>query len=118
MFNIPITILYHTEEDITLLSAGVNIDDIVKVEPISLDNVSQNDIDSYDHCRHVPHTILHLTDGRKLPVREHAAEINVYLDAYRRLDEFFTRPRPAPSRGGLRLIHGSSCGTSEASTPA
>lgn len=121
MFNLPVTILYHTPAEIILLSAGVDIDNIVKVEPISLDKGSPSDIDSYDNCRHVPHTLLHLSDGRKLPVREVPSEINVYLDAYRKLDQFFTTPpveRSKPVREGLRLISGGLCDSSEASTPA
>lgn len=123
MFNLPITILYQRPDGPLPLSAGIDIDSIIKVERISLDKGPQSDIDFYDNSEHVPHTLLHLTDGRLLPVRERPSEINVYLDAYRALEGFFTSTplaeRPSPSVGvGLRLIHGSQCDTSVASTPA
>lgn len=124
MFSVPITIIFQHPEGPILLSSGVDIDRIVKVEEISLDKAPQNDIDFYHSCPHVPHTLLHLNDGRKLPVREYPSEIIVYLDAYRKLDEFFTIPRPErrPSEIGeppFRLLQGGlSCDTSAASTPA
>jgi hypothetical protein len=125
MFNLPITLVVGVTGDLPrILSAGVDIDNIVKVEPISLDNGTQLDVESYDNCEHVPHTLIHLEDGRLLPVRERPDEINVYLDAYRSLEGFFTttplseRPPATAIRGGLRLLHGGKCDTSVASTPA
>jgi hypothetical protein len=107
-----------------ILSAGIDIDRIVKVEKITLDSDSRFDIESYDNCEHVPHTLIHLEDGRLLPVRERPDEINVYLDAYRSLEGFFTttpladRPSATVICGRLRLIHGGKCDTSAGSTPA
>lgn len=125
MFNLPITLVVHRPSDTALvLSAGVDIDKILKVEHITLDNATSNELESYHNCAYVPHTLLHLEDGRLLPVREHPDEINVYLDAYRSLEGFFTttplaeRPPVRAIRGGLRLIHGGQCDTSAGSTPA
>lgn len=125
MFSIPITLIIARAADTPLiLSAGIYLDQIVKVEPISLDNGTQIEVESYDNCSYVPHSLLHLEDGRLLPVQERADEINVYLDAYRSLDGFFTttslseRPRASVISGGLRVIHGGKCDTSAGSTPA
>lgn len=125
MFNLPVTLVVHRTSDTPLiLSAGIEVDRIVKVEKITLDSVNLNDVESYDNCEHVPHTLIHLEDGRLLPVRERPDEINVYLDAYRSLEGFFTttpladRPPATVISGGLRLIHGGKCDTSAGSTPA
>lgn len=125
MFSIPITlVIARTSDTPMILSAGIDIDRIVKVEPISLDNATQTDVESYDNCSYVPHTLLHLEDGRLLPVREFADEINVYLDAYRSLENFYTstplaeRPPATVMQGGLRLILGGKCDTSAGSIPA
>lgn len=124
MFNLPVTIFLQTPTGTIPLSAGVDIDNIVKVEKIKLDNVGANDVDSYDIDERVPHTVLHLLDGRLLPIRERDYEIIQYLDAYRQLEGFFTstpideRPPVAVIRGGLRLVSSDTCDISEASTPA
>lgn len=124
MFNIPVTLVVSTPEGPLVLSAGVDIDNIIKVEPISLDKAPQEDIDLYDNCPYVPHTLLHLEDGRCVPIREYPSEINVYLDAYQKLDGFFTSTpiaerSPVSVTKGLRLVHDSdTCDTSAVSTPA
>lgn len=125
MFSIPITLVAGRTSDVPLiLSAGLDIDRIVKVEKITLDKGTETEVESYDNCEYVPHTLIHLEDGRLLPVRERPDEITVYLDAYRSLEGFFTttpladRPPVSSIRGGLRLIHGGQCDTSAGSTPA
>lgn len=125
MFNLPITLVVgQPSSEPLILSAGVDIDRIVKVEPILLDNGTVVEVESYYNCEYVPHTLIHLEDGRLLPVRERPDEINVYLDAYRSLEGFFTttplaeRPPVRTIRGTLRLIQGGSCDTSAGSTPA
>jgi hypothetical protein len=125
MFNLPITLVVGRTGDVPLiLSAGIDIDSIVKVEEITLDKATPSEVESYLNCEHVPHTLIHLEDGRLLPVRERPYEINVYLDAYRSLEGFFTttplseRPPVKAIHGGLRLIHGGQCDTSAGSTPA
>lgn len=124
MFNLPITLIVGRTGDLPLiLSAGVDIDKIVKVEPILLDNGTDIEVESYHNCEHVPHTLIHLEDGRLLPVRERPDEINVYLDAYRSLEGFFTttpldqRQPVRTIRGTLRSIQGGLCDTSAGSTP-
>lgn len=125
MFSIPITLVIGNPNGLPrLLSAGVDLDTILKVEPISLDSDEPNRLLSYQNSDYLPHTIIHLLDGRSIPVREQPDEINAYLDAYHSLEKFFTdtpladRPPATMIRGGLRLIHGGQCDTSAVSTPA
>lgn len=125
MYNIPVTLVISNPNGLPLLlSAGVDIDNIAKVETISLDNGEPNRLLSISELNYLPHTLIHMKDGRTLPVRELSGEITVYLDAYQTLEKFFTdtpiaeRAPATMIRGGLRLINGGQCNTSAVSTPA
>lgn len=124
MFAFPVTLVRHTPADIKRLAASVQIDTIAFVKPFPLDSEGNIDVESYYHSNLVPHTAIHLVDGRRLLVVEHPDYVLDYLDHYRTLDEDFDRPAPAQaltarSEGpSLRLIRGDKCDTLEASTPA
>lgn len=129
MFNVPITIIVRFDDRVDRLVSSVNIDDIAVVNP--LDNEVDFDVECNELYDFTPRSELVLIDGRKLPVREHPAEIIRYLDAYRQLEDFFTAPvmgirnqhltvvKPEGS-GVVVPLFGSHppCALSEGSTPA
>ncbi len=116
MFNIPVTILYRTDERIIPLAASVPIDDIIRVSPI--DSETNIGVESYSHPDLVPRCVIRLSSG-ELVVSDPYQQLLVYLDAYRAFDPDFEREAP-PVRSGpkLSLIQGGNCDISEASIPA
>lgn len=97
MFAIPVTIRHRLPDRIITLDVTVEIDKIVLVKDL-LDNPQSFGVESLDFYDQVPVCELLLEDGRKLPVLETAATVNQYLDAYRAIEDFYTRPRPASDR--------------------
>ena len=122
MFSFPVTIAVRHDEWIETLEASVDIDKIAVVKSL-LDKGVDYVVESADFDP-VPRTEIIFEDGRSLPVLEHPANITRYLDAYRSLDEFFTKAGAAAvgdSGSGDNVVPlfkaPPSCDTSEASTP-
>lgn len=116
MFAFPVTILFNRTDGIYPLDVTVNIDDVALIKP--LDKSSELGIECEHSDTLLPNSEIVFVDGRVLPVLETAATLCTYLDAYRSLEEFYTRP-PAPVTQGniIPLFAKKPCNTSEGSTP-
>lgn len=139
MFAFPVTVPVQHAEGTYSVDVTVNIDDVLKVLP--LHGIDTVDVESVNFYSCVPATEIVMTDGRKLPVLETAATINRYLDAYRVIENFYTKPADPtgirnrhmvcekPDGPRVRPLDGTTegvvvplfgnrkCATSEASTP-
>lgn len=116
MFGFPVTIPVRTDDGIFPLDVVVNLDDVAVIK--TLDNEDELGVVSQSPDPLLPNSEIVLVDGRVIPVCETAATLNVYLDAYRTLDEFFTRPSGLTERGNvIPLFKKKPCATSEGSTP-
>lgn len=116
MFGIPVTIPVRTNEQIFPLDVVVNIDDIAVIKP--LDNEGELELLSHSPDPLLPNSEIVMVDGRVLPVLETPAVLHMYLDAYKSLDEFFTRPSGLTEQGKvIPLFKKTPCATSEGSTP-
>lgn len=119
MFNVPVTILYRTDERVIELPSSIPIDTIVCITPIDI--YPNTGVESGLSPDLVPRCAIRLTDDRSLVVSDSYHILLTYLDAYIAFEPEFRKVRDAPpDRSGpiLKLIHGGICVTSEASTPA
>ena len=119
MFSIPVTIPVRTPESVTALPASIAIDNIVVVKSL-LDSETNIGVES-DYHLFFPRTELPLEDGPKLLIIEPAGFVHQYMDAYCDLEAFYsTPPSVEMEKMGvvIPLFQGSSCASSEASTPA
>jgi hypothetical protein len=127
VFSIPITVPYRVDDKVDRISVSVEIDKIVVVKPL-LDILPNIGVECDQHSTYAPLTELVLEDGRKLPVCEPAETINRYLDAYRSIEDFYTKApvyiavdpaTPGADRGVVIPLFGarSSCASSQGSTP-
>lgn len=127
MFAIPITVPFRDDYGVYGFDVSIDIDKIAAVNPLDRETNSDVELDQlYDYK---PMAELLLTDGRKLPVCEPPAIIQRYLDAYRQIEEFYTKPPhlrlvlspagPEPGESGviIPLFKAPACASSEGSTP-
>jgi hypothetical protein len=90
MFSIPITVPFRDDVGVYGIDVSIDIDKIVTVTPLDREVDVGVKLDQlYDYR---PMSELLLIDGRKLPVCEPPAIIHRYLDAYRQIEDFYTRP--------------------------
>ncbi len=118
MFSFPVTVPVSTPTGLICLDVHVAIDEIAVVVNL-LDKSSDFGVESFSLYQIIPKSEIIFNDGRKLPVINKHSDILQYLDAYRALEGFYTKPvDPEPADGVVvQLFRKPPCVTTEESTP-
>lgn len=119
MFSFPVVAVIRTDHNIQHLTVNVAIDEICSVTNL-LDKSHDFDVESFPLHQLCPQSEILFNDGRKLPVANPYNDILQYLDGYRVLEGFYTKPPTAPVETDgvvVSLFRNKTCAIMEGSTP-